>query len=44
MLGAWVFCASMVAAKKISVWAPDVILSVSLISRENTTAISSFQE
>src|SRR5262249_53042333 len=42
--GAWVFCASMVAAKKISVWAPDVILSVSLISREKTTAINSFQE
>ena len=42
--GAWVFCARMVAAKKISVCAPEVILSVSLISRENTTAIISFQE
>ena len=43
-LGACVFCASMQAAKKISVWAPEVILSVSSISREKTTAISSFQE
>jgi hypothetical protein len=30
--------------KKISVCAPDVTLSVSLISRENNTAIISFQE
>ena len=44
MFGACVFCAKMVAAKKISVCAPEVILSVSLISRAKTTAINSFQE